>query len=143
MNERRQAVIDALNARGHNAVAVSDLYGKERDALIARAKIVVNVHYYAAQIFEIARVSYLLANRGFVVSETGVDKDLEDYYADGIAFAEYDQLVERCVSFLGDEDSRARIATRGHELFKAKPQSKILADLLKKEMLPEAHRAIL
>ena len=47
---------------------------------IARSKIVLNLHQYDAQVFEIVRVSYLLANRRAVVSERGAnpteDRDL-------------------------------------------------------------------
>ena len=53
-------------------------YGGKRDALIARAKVVLNIHYYAAQVFEIVRVSYLLANSKAVVTEIGPDTDLDE-----------------------------------------------------------------
>lgn len=45
LNERREAVLDGLEARGLQVASVFGVYGAERDALIARAKLVLNVHY--------------------------------------------------------------------------------------------------
>src|ERR1700677_226547 len=60
INERRSNAISAIQARGLNAQAVFGVYGAARDALIARAKVVLNLHYYDTSIFELVRVSYLL-----------------------------------------------------------------------------------
>jgi hypothetical protein len=69
MNERRNNVISQLRQAGLNAHTVFGMYGPARDALIARSKVVLNMHYYEANIFELVRVSYLLANRKAVVAE--------------------------------------------------------------------------
>jgi hypothetical protein len=63
MNERRARVIAELRSMGLKAHAVFGVYGAARDELIARAKVVLNLHYYDSSIFELVRVSYLLANR--------------------------------------------------------------------------------
>jgi hypothetical protein len=47
-----------------------DVWGPARDELIARAKVVLNLHYYEAAIFEQVRVSYLLNNEALVISES-------------------------------------------------------------------------
>ncbi len=101
-------------------------YGASRDAWIARSKIVLNIHYWEAKIFEIARVSYLLANRRAVVSERGADPTLERDLESGIAFADYDELVDRCVELLGDERARRELAERGYQAFSARDQAAIL-----------------
>ncbi len=100
--------------------------GASRDAWIARSKIVLNVHYWEAKIFEIARVSYLLANRRAVVSERGADPTLERDLESGIAFADYDELVDRCVELLGDERARRELAERGYQAFSARDQAAIV-----------------
>jgi hypothetical protein len=100
--------------------------GASRDAWIARSKIVLNVHYWEAKIFEIARVSYLLANRRVVVSERGADSTLERGLESGVAFADYDGLVDRCVELLGDERARREVAERGYQAFSARSQAEIL-----------------
>ena len=75
--ERRYAVLRDLHDRGLRVKWLSGVYGVSRDAWIARSKIVLNIHYWEAKIFEITRVSYLLANRRAVVSERGADPALE------------------------------------------------------------------
>jgi hypothetical protein len=66
-----------MRGRGLRVESAFGCYGEERDALIARARIVLNVHYYESKVFEVVRVSYLLANRKCVLSESGSDIDLE------------------------------------------------------------------
>jgi hypothetical protein len=129
-SQRRRAVLDALRARGLRVEWLLGLYGPARDAMIARSKIVINMHLHEAQVFEIVRVSYLLANRRTVVSERGAHPTDEADLESGIAFAAYDELVDRCVELLGDEHARRELAERGYQLFSARSQSAILRDVL-------------
>ena len=126
MNERRLAVLQGLADRGVNVFTAFNAYGPERDALCARAKIVLNIHYYEAKVLEIVRVSYLLANRIVVVSESGQDTALEASLADGIAFAPYDELMQTCLRLLADDDSRAALGQRGFEIFATRDQAAML-----------------
>jgi len=124
--ERRYAVLRDLHDKGLRVKWLSGVYGASRDAWIARSKIVLNIHYWEAKIFEIARVSYLLANRRAVVSERGADPTLENELASGVAFADYDELVDRCVQLVGDERARRELAERGYQAFSARDQVAIL-----------------
>ncbi|MBI2698223.1 hypothetical protein A9W98_30055 [Mycobacterium gordonae] len=126
LNGRRYAVLRDLRDRGLRVKWLSGVYGAGRDGWIARSKIVVNIHYWSAKIFEITRVSYLLANRRAVVSERGADPALERDLEPGIAFADYDGLVDRCVELLGDECARRELAERGYQVFSARDQTAIL-----------------
>jgi spore maturation protein CgeB len=67
-------------------------------------------------VFEVVRVSYLLANGRFVVSERGGDAAEDDEFAAGVVFADYGELVDACVAYLGRPDERRRIAQAGFEL---------------------------
>jgi hypothetical protein len=116
MNQRRHDVLEALRAHGLRVEQAFAVYGPARDALIARARIVLNLHYYQAKVFEIVRVAYLLANGVCVVSETGSDKEEEARFARGVAFAPYEGLVDTCRELLADAPRRAAIAARGREL---------------------------
>ncbi len=121
MNERRQKVLDALARKGVTVERLFGVYGAQRDERIARARIVLNLHYYDAKVFEIARVSYLLANQRFVVSERGKESEEEAAFAPGVAFADYDRLVDTCVDYLGRPEDRRRIAAAGFELMRGRP----------------------
>jgi hypothetical protein len=62
MNPRRRALLDRIEALGLQ-VAMFDtpLYGPERDAFIAQAKAVVNMHFYPSARFEQVRVAHCLS----------------------------------------------------------------------------------
>ena len=123
LNERRKRVIDRLRAAGVRVEAVFGVYGGERDALIARAKLVLNVHYYEAKVFEVVRVSYLLANGRAVVSERGSDPAEEAGFASAVAFADHDQLVDTCLALLQQPAERQRLGEAGLGLMRARPRT--------------------
>lgn len=111
-SDRRSRVIEQLRAAGVNVVALFGVYGERLNDHLRRAKIVLNVHGTEnLSVLETVRLSLLLANRCFVVSEVG------DYnpYGDGLVFAAYDQLAETCLGWLqrGAEARRA-VAERGY-----------------------------
>jgi hypothetical protein len=66
--QKRLNAFHQLSEEGYRVLFASGLYGRARDALIARSKIVLNVNLIdRSRIFEVVRVSYLLANRKAVV----------------------------------------------------------------------------
>lgn len=127
---RRRAVLDSLRARGFRVEWLFGAFGVGRDAMIARSKIVLNMHLYEAEVFEIVRVSYLLANKRAVVSERGANPAEDADLASGIAFAAYDELVDRCVELLGDDRARRELGQRGYQDFSARNQAAILGEVL-------------
>jgi len=126
INDRRKAVLDKIAGQGKNLAVAYNSYGEERDAMIARAKLVLNLHYFDAQVFEIVRVSYLLANRKCVVSETGHDEALEAPLRNGVAFVPYESLAATCLQLLENEEERRRLAEAGFECFRGRPQVPML-----------------
>ena len=119
MNDRRVKVLQDCQRRGLRVQNLFGVYGEERDRFIARAKIVLNVHFYPQPVWEIFRVSHLLANKKCVVTESGgADAELERLAADTCAYVEYDQLATACQVLVRDDTRRRNLAERGHERFK-------------------------
>ena len=58
-NARREKIVAELRKNGLTVVSLFGVYGKARDAFIARSKIIINIHFYDASILEIVRISYL------------------------------------------------------------------------------------
>jgi hypothetical protein len=83
------------------------------DDLIFRSKIILNIHYYEAAIFEIFRCSYLMANRKCIVSEVGNDKDLENRFTGVIYFSDYSNIVHNCVNLLNLSNNIDSVAEKG------------------------------
>jgi hypothetical protein len=130
MSQRRLDVIEAIESAGAVVEVSTGVYGAERDALIARSRIVLNMHYYDAQVFEIVRVSYLLANRRFVVSERGRDLALERPFEGGIAFGTYEELPALCHRYMHARAERRAIAERGFEVMRSMPMVESLRTAL-------------
>jgi hypothetical protein len=98
--------------------------------LIARSKVVINIHQLDGQAFEIVRVSYLLANKRAVVSERGADPADERGLESGIVFADYRELVDRCVELCADKRARQQLGERGYQAFSARSEAVILDRVL-------------
>jgi SAM-dependent methyltransferase len=129
LNERRERVLKGLEAKGLRVVSAIK-FGAERDELIKRAKLVLNVHYYDSKIFEMPRVAYLLANRKAVVSEIDEHTDVEADLRDAVAGAPYDGLVGKCIALLGDEAARRALAERGFAAFTQRSAARILDEAI-------------
>jgi hypothetical protein len=132
VNERRRDLLLELERKGARVHAVCGVYGEERDRLVARSRMVLNVHFYEARVFEVVRVSYLLANGRLVVSERGADPEEERPFAAGVAFAPYERLADRCLELLGNPGERRHIASAGQAAMRARPQPDLLRPALAK-----------
>lgn len=125
INERRKKILEELSSRCH-VKALVGVFGSERDRWISRSKIVLNLHFYEAKILEEARISYLLNNRCFVLSE----ESNNTIYQDGIVMAPYDKLVATCLEYLDNERGRYQVAKRGFEILKERPMETYLSKAL-------------
>lgn len=129
ISPRRKRTLDAIRARGLNVVSTENfqMLGTDRSAFIARAKVVLNIHYYeTVGIFEIVRVSYLLANRKAVVSELSPHTDIDPDIKDAIVSGTLEELPELCWQLVQDHDRRIAIERRGFEIFSQRQVNNIL-----------------
>ncbi|GGL36318.1 glycosyltransferase [Nocardia jinanensis] len=127
LNEHRLAPIERLRRLGINAQAHVGLYGPARDAMYARAEIVLNTHYYPAGVFEIVRVSYLLANGIFVISENCADIDESSEFAAAVVFDDYENLVSTCLRYLSTPTQRAARIEVGREIMRSRSATEYTA----------------
>ncbi|MFT4037597.1 MAG: hypothetical protein QM692_05405 [Thermomicrobiales bacterium] len=131
-NPRRQAILDALRGAGlvcrfhdqHNRV-----YGKERDALIAGARVILNLHYYRLSIFEVVRAFYPLINGKCVVSEDGPDGN-QRLYQDAVVFTPYEAIVDTVVQLARDDARRRQQEAQAAAAMRQLPQAAILRRVL-------------
>jgi SAM-dependent methyltransferase len=130
LNPRRNQILNALKDAGVKVHAVFGVYGKDRDDLIARARIVLNIHFYESKVFEIVRVSYLLANSKAVVTECSSAMDMETGLSSAVLSLPYDGLVEGCRSLLQNDTARRALAARGFQWFSQRKESDILSNAL-------------
>ncbi|MDB5400178.1 MAG: hypothetical protein QOF70_6625 [Acetobacteraceae bacterium] len=134
VGERRlsvfSSVCDLANA-GISTVFACGLWGADRDSLIARAKIVLNVnHLTERRILEIARVSYLMANSKAIVADVSADTYIESDIVDGIIFVPIDDIAETCCRLLADEPRRTQLERQGFACITQRDIRKFLAAAL-------------
>ena len=110
---RRRKVLLALGEAGLNVVALTNVWGRERDAWIARAKVVLNMHNQDSGEFEVVRVLYLLANRKAVVCEVANPNEVPMDLQQGFIPSAYDDLVAACLSAVRHEGLRNIVAAAG------------------------------
>lgn len=105
------------NLTGLSVMTLCNVWGKQRDEFIARAKVVVN--FSRGNIFEIVRVSYLMANRKAVVCDFSEDLEIEaDLHGGGLTFVKTADIQAHCLALVEDDAKREAIALQGYELIK-------------------------
>lgn len=133
LSPRRRKILDALIIAGVRVQVLFGVYGVERDAWIGRSRIVLNLHQVANYPFESVRVGYLLANRRCVLSETGLNGDRDAFrWRDGIAWAEYAEMVETCQAWLASKARRAALAEDGWQILRHYPETDYLTEVLER-----------
>jgi hypothetical protein len=130
LNERRRRILVGLQHSGLRLHTAFGVYGAERDALIARSKLVLNIHAHPAKVLEVVRISYLLANRKAVVTEMDAETEADPDLRDAVAGAPYDRIIEECRRLVADAEARQHLEDRGYTLFQ------------KRDIVPVLRRAI-
>ena len=129
--QRRLALFNQLCQTGARCVFACGLYGGSRDSLIARAKLVLNIDLNdSRRIFEVVRVSYLLANAKAVVAVRQPHTLIEPDLRDAVAFVPADQVAARCLALLADEPARRQLEQRGEQAIRAREIGAILSRAL-------------
>lgn len=112
LTPRRIHVLKLLEEAGVAIRAVFGVYGSKLDDLIERSRIVINIHHAdAINTLEEVRLSFLLANHCFVISEVS-DRNP---YGDGVVFCQCSELATNCLYYLSaGKDVRRAIAEKGY-----------------------------
>lgn len=107
-NERRRCFIEAL---GHvcNVKVHNDLFGDALHAEMARARLVVNIHYYQGALLESTRLWECVSLGHLVVSERAADMEQHPELQQLVDFVDVDDLpamVKRVSYWLNNDDLR-------------------------------------
>lgn len=130
LNDRRIAVLQGLQQAGLVVKHLFGVYGQERDGWISRAKVVLNMHYHDAKIFEIVRVHYLMNNAKAVVCEVGPDTLVDPQFLGGFHAASYERLVSACLLMCADTAQRSALERQAIETISRIPQRTIMSALV-------------
>jgi hypothetical protein len=129
--QKRLTAVHQLSEEGYRVMFVSGLYGPARDSLISRSKIVLNVNRNdRSRIFEVVRVSYLLANRKAVLAVLDPDTAIEPDLAGCVVSTNAAGLVSACEQLLSSDTQRAEQEELGYEIFAKRDITTILDQAL-------------
>jgi hypothetical protein len=128
LNERRRAVLQALQGAGLRVRYLFGVYGPERDRAIAEAKVVLNMHFFDSGIHELIRSSFLLANGKAVVCECNADTEIDEDIRQAVVAVPYAGLVEACIGLVQDAPRRQQVEQAGSAAFARRDQSAMLAE---------------
>jgi hypothetical protein len=119
LTARRRRILEEVASSGLRVAARENCYGEERDTLLARSRICLNLHAVdGLGILEEARLSFLLANRCFVLSELSD----HDPYPGGVAYAKAENIAAACRYWLAQPDERRdAVAQTGHLRLRQRP----------------------
>lgn len=129
LNDRREKILNELRRNGVNALNIS-AFGSVRDELIARSKLVLNIHYFNAEIFENVRLNYLMNNEIAILSELNPTTSIDPIYKDAICGVGYDKLVKTCIDLLANDEKLDLLRHNSLKTILNIPQSQILKELL-------------
>jgi hypothetical protein len=100
----RSEILQSLTNAGMKVMFFYGLYGKARDDLIGRSKIVLNLKSNPQRdIFSVVRVSYLLANRKAVVSDLATP---EGDLVEAVCFGRPENIQPICLDLLDNHEKR-------------------------------------
>jgi SAM-dependent methyltransferase len=129
-NPRRSAVFEGLRAKGIHVNAVFGVFGAELDSLIARSKVVINIHFYANGRVEMIRLFDLFANHCTVVSELNEGELLDEDLKEALITAPYEKLIEVTEALVRDPERCSAVAEAGFCAFSARNAKGILQEAL-------------
>lgn len=127
MNHRRSFVLGQCERQGLNVQAAPmGTFGADLHALIARAKVVLNVHYYTApSCFEYARVVPLVHSGVCVLSENS-----EQGEGTGLAAtASYENLANAAKALVENKELREHCAKQSLKNLMKRPMADILKEV--------------
>jgi hypothetical protein len=130
INERRQKIINQLLSRQVWVKLLFGVYGAERDHWIERSKLIMNIHYYESQIFEIVRVFYLLTNSRAVIAEINETTSIESIYKPAIESSEYIKFAEKTIELLSNPNLTRNLELKAQQEIKKYPQKLFTEEIL-------------
>ncbi|MGC2520848.1 MAG: hypothetical protein WA373_17285 [Burkholderiales bacterium] len=132
----RLQIFHDLCHQGVKCLFVSGMYGSARDNLISRSKLVLNINLYDhSRIFEIVRVSYLLANAKAVVADARQGTFIEPGLENAVAFSPPREIRDTCLALLMNDQARLELEDRGRQAIEKRPILPILSAACEKSDL--------
>ena len=104
--DRREKIEKKLTSLGLKvAFRYNNLFREGREELIARSKVVLNIHYYVPSSLETHRIEYLCSRGKCVISERSEDLHLDNEYEQSVVFVSLNDMVDTVLAFVKCEEA--------------------------------------
>jgi hypothetical protein len=118
LSDRRTKILQEMSQLNINVKHLFGFYGHERDKIILRSKLLLNMHYHDIGSLEHVRIFYYLINSKPVLSEKSDDEQENEIYKNAICLQEYKNLSWKALELLNNDNDLKRYASLGHEFIK-------------------------
>ncbi|MGF6876461.1 DUF4915 domain-containing protein [Paraburkholderia sp. MM5477-R1] len=122
-NDRRRHFIGEIEKHYHVKV-INNLFGRELQEEVARAKLVINVHYYAGALLETTRIYECLSLNKLIISESSSDIKRHSELAELVDFVEIDDvsaMISRIDHWLKNDDLRRLRIDTNRKVLESQP----------------------
>lgn len=126
----RNLTLKQIEASGIKVRKIYGLFGAERDAYIARSKIIINLHQHDSKIFEIIRAHYLMNNSKAIITQCDHDTKIDPDYRDGMILASHDEIVDKCFATIQSPNVIKEYEDRSLQTIMRLDSKKIIRELL-------------
>jgi len=119
---RRQELLTRMDNLNEFKLVHGKYFDKERDELIAKSKIVLVIHNRSlleSHTDDLFRISYLIANKIFIIHEYTQDTKMDEELEKHIVMCKYDDMIDVCRLWLNKSDEeRDKVCNEAYEWFK-------------------------
>jgi hypothetical protein len=132
LNERRRKILNQLKIFGIKIKHLFGSYGQDRDLVIARSKILLNMHSedLSSHTLEKVRIGYYLNNECAVLSEETSNPSENMLWSQGIAICKYEELAFKALELLNNPGQIAKLQVEGINFFKKRKMEDYLKKVL-------------
>lgn len=122
-NERREKFLREIKKHCRVKI-INDLFGAPLHTALARARVVVNIHYYAGALLETTRIWECLSLHKLIISERSSDMDQHSDIMQLVDFVDVDDIssmVERILYWLDNDNLRRQRISENRLLLQQQP----------------------
>ena len=128
-NRRRIELLKKIKDTGVNLHYLHGVYGQERDHFIERSKVVLNLHLYDSEIFELVRVNYLMHNKVCVLTEINETTIIDEQLKELFVCSPRETLALAVLDLIGQPDLITQKAALAYDWLRSRPQELIIKSI--------------
>lgn len=135
LNGRRQYMLTLIGNLVDEVHVLTSTWGLERDEFMAKAKVLLNIHFYGSQTLELLRISHAINSGIPVVSEAANSNP----YEDGICMVPYQDIPKAYLKLANSPQLMREQGQRGQDVFRATSMAETIQRALDAEIPPDQH----